>query len=485
MKNSVITLNSFRQIIKENKFMLALFFLSILVVFSGLSTHSFALDEIFSIFISKDWPVMINTLWNEEANMWFYYIILYFWRTLGTNEFVIRSLSIIFAIGSIPLTYGIAKHLFNKKVARISVLLLVLNFFYIIAAQFARGYSLLLFLTLASMYSFLRFGENKKFKVLYVLSSALSIYTHFYAGLVLLSQFLTATLTKKLKRLFYAYLAVGVFLIPILLSPSFRSGQIDWIIKPTLTNLLGTVFVLTGDFPPLLIVFGLIFVFIAPHVMRNIKKFKYQILLLWLFTPIVTAFSFSLLIKPVYQSVYFLISLPPFLILAADGVNRFSKQSLKRILLITIVALSLLRLSLWYSQNTDYKWVFSNNDEDWRLATYFIDDNARDYDAIIFYGYYNKMPYEHYSQKNTPKVVEISEAPYSFGGGSELPKPNYEILTKLDYERVWLLRREADRGLLNRDEQLAEIQTILDKNYSPKSVHQFPGLKLILYEYET
>lgn len=485
MKKTDLTLKSIKKIFLENMEIPALFLFGFSLVFIGLSGHSFTLDETFSLFISKNWSEMTKILWNEEANMWLYYLILHFWQKLGTNEFVIRSLSLIFAVGSTPLAYGIGKKLFNEITARMSVLLLVLNFFYIIAAQFARGYSLLLLLTLASTYSFLRFNENKKYKVLYILSSVLSVYTHFYAGFVILSQVLTAILTKKFKSFFYAFLSVGIFLIPILFSPSILSNQVDWITRPTTTNLLGTAYVLSGDFPPLFIIYGLLFIFITPFVVRNLREFKYQFLSSWLLAPIVLAFLFSLFVKPLYQSVYFLISLPPFVLLAADGMGRLSRKKLKSLFLIAIMVLSIFRLSLWYSRNTDYKWVFSNNDEDWRLATSYINDNARDNDAIVFYGYYNRVPYEYYSQKDTPKIIEIADEPYSLGGGSELPEPNYELLTNLDFERLWLLLREGDRGILDRDEQLAKIQAEIDKKYSEEFVRDFPGLKLILYSIES
>jgi len=170
-----------------------------------------------------------------------------------------------------------------------------------------------------------------------------------------------------------------------------------------------------------------------------------------------------------------------------------SNKSWKRLLLVTILVLSILRLSLWYTGNTRYKWVFSNNEDDYRSATNFITSNAQQNDAIIFYGYYNRLPYEYYSdrnklvysQKDTPEVIDISTAVYDLGGGSKLPEPDIELLSNLDNKRVWLLLRDSDRGLLNRDQQLNVIKTALVAKYSQENSYEFPGLKLVLFSDES
>lgn len=488
MKSFEFILTNLEKVLR-NYAEILLFFLGLALAVFRLSTHSYGLDEIFSIHISKNWPSMINVFWNEEANMWFYYFILHFWQTFGQNEFIIRSLSVLFSLGAIPVIFNIGKILFDKNVARISVLLMVVNIFYIISAQLARGYSLSLLLTLLSMYCFLQFNKGKKYKVFYVLSTTLSVYTHFYAGFVFLSQVLIAFFTKYLKRYYLAFLVVVIFLAPIVFSPSIRSHQVDWIEKPTLRNLIGTSYVFSGDFPPLLIIYGFIFIFVALYVVRNIRNIKYSILSIWLVAPVATSFLFSLFVKPIFQSVYFLICLPPFVILAADGISRISKRKLKVFLLMTIVAFSVVRLFLWYSKNTEYKWVFSNNDDDWRSMVNFINENSQEGDAIIFYGYYNKMPYEFYSESNklvyarkdTPRAIEISSSAYDLGGGGKLPEPNFKLLSDLEYKRVWLLLRNADRGVLNRDQQLSEIKLLLEKKYRSEKVNEAPGLKVNLY----
>jgi len=422
--------------IKNNSALFMLLSLGALILSFGISFHSFTLDETFSLYVTKNWSHMINILWNEEANMWFYYFILRFWRYIGTSELAVRSLSAGFALGTIPFVYEIAKQLFNRKTAQISALLMIINAYYVIASQFARGYSLLLLLTSASTYFFLQLDKDKKFKTLYVLVMTLSIYTHFYAGFVMLSHLLSEMVMKRVRGNYSPFILIGVLLAPILFSPSIQSTQVDWIEAPKLINLIGTAFTLSGDFPLLFVIYGFLFLTITPRVIKNIRKSGYLVLTLWLFVPIAISYLFSLFVKPIYQSVYFLISLPPFILLAASGIEDLRRKGIKVLVLTSIIAFSLLRLTLWYTGNLDYKWVFANNDEDWREATNFIENEAKDEDAIIFYGYYNQMPYKYYSGSNIPEVIEIAQSTYSFGGGTALPIPNYDLLSSLVNSRI-------------------------------------------------
>lgn len=500
MERLKITLKNLYEKIKKNTGITALFFLGTSLIIFGLSAHSFVFDEVFSLYASRNFSEMTKILWEQEANMWFYYLILHLWQKLGTSEFIIRSLSGIIGSASLVVFWHVAKKLFGKKVALISVFLMLINVYFIITAQLARGYILSLFFTLVSMYIFTNF-DKKGGKVLYVISTALSVYTHFYAGFIFLSQILFAILTKKFKIYRLSFLTISILLSPILLSPSIHSHQVDWIVKPTLRNLVGTSFVFAGDYPPLLVIYSFLFIFLIPRLVENLRNPKYKLILLWLITPVLTSFLISVLFKPIFQSVYFLTSLPPFVILAGLAIKNISKKHIKYLMLSTIFILSILRLSLWYRGDTRYKWVFRNNEDDFRHAVSLVNREAKEGDVIAFYGYNNRLPYEFYSarnklaysernklvysQKDTPKVLEISTAAYDLGGGSRLPEPNLNLLTDLDNKRVWLLVKYSDRGFLDRDEQVLEIKMALAEKYQVESVYEFPGLQLVLYVHES
>ena len=111
------------------------------------------IDEAGSIFIARDWSQMWQYLLSREANMWLYYIMLNPWLKLGHSEAIIRALSAVFAVATIPAIYMLGRQLFGQRAGAISSLLVASNAFFISYAQEARGYTLLVLLvTLSSLF---------------------------------------------------------------------------------------------------------------------------------------------------------------------------------------------------------------------------------------------------------------------------------------------------------------------------------------------
>src|SRR5688572_17300900 len=71
----------------------------------------------------------ITLHWNGQP--WFHKPPLYFWITailfkiFGTSEFVARSLSAVAGVGCVALSYLIARHLYGRTSAILSVLILI------------------------------------------------------------------------------------------------------------------------------------------------------------------------------------------------------------------------------------------------------------------------------------------------------------------------------------------------------------------------
>lgn len=474
MKNKIFKL------LQQNWGLISIVILSVCLTFYRLAYQSYGFDEAYSIYITKDLLTMISNLWNHEANMWLYYAILYFWRVFGTSEFAVRALSAFFAIATIPVIYMLGNYVHSKRVALIASLLAAVNVAYIFYAQEARGYTLVLFLVSLSSYSYLRFEEDRRYKALFVISSALSVYTHFYAGLVFLAKMLAAFLGKKVKLITTAVLAVFLLITPIIFAPSIHSHQIDWILAPSLHNLVGTAFFLSGDFPPLFVLYGLIFVYSTPFFVKHYRDEAYGFLYIWLILPIIFSFAFSLLVKPIYQSTYFLICLPPFLLLAAISINRFKNSLLKIGLVLAILIFSIIRLSLLFSEDIKDKWVISNEKYDWRSAVGYISSNVQNADAVIVYPYQDKLLYTAYNPEGNQKVVEISSEPYLISGGKKLPEPNISGIESLKYPHVWLLLQVVkDEDFDHNKRQSDEIINALSKNYAIDSTKEYFGVELV------
>ena len=80
-----------------------------------------------------------------------YYILLRGWSWFGTNDSWLRSLAVIFALGSIWLTYKLGCYLFNKSTGLIAALMLTISPLFINHAQEVRYYTMSVFLGLAGI----------------------------------------------------------------------------------------------------------------------------------------------------------------------------------------------------------------------------------------------------------------------------------------------------------------------------------------------
>ena len=128
--------------------------------FHSLAAKSFWFDEGVSVAIARlDWYNFARILWRREANMSLYYLFLRFWLHFGESEFFVRSLSVLFAIASIPVIYVLGRRLFGSRVGLIAAALLAINAYHIQYSQDARSYSLMVFLCLLSS---LYFSEASK-----------------------------------------------------------------------------------------------------------------------------------------------------------------------------------------------------------------------------------------------------------------------------------------------------------------------------------
>ena len=443
--------------------------LTIITSFLFLGSKSFWIDESFSYYTSHSLTILISTIWHEEPNMWIYYFALHFWLLISRGEFFIRSLSAIFAVLSIPIFYKIGELLFNKKVALITCILLSIHVFFILYAQEARSYSLMLLLTCISTYTFLKFKENSKYKILFAVSSMLAVYAHFYAAFVLLAQEIYSVLKRVLKSYIYVFLLIGILLIPLFIAPSLRNGQIvDWIPSTRISEIIGTFFLLGGDFLPLAALYNLLFAlgfFIA------VKERKHLFPFIWVFIPIIAALLISV-VKPIYQSAYLFICLPAFLLITGFALTKIKNIILFYGAFLLLVLFSIIRLYFWYSNTPPIYFngiafsYINNIHENWRDAVNYVSTHGERNDIVIFYGYYGKLDYEFYETTSSPRTVEIASRAYDLGGGTLLPEPNKALIKKFTNKYVWFVENRTTGENFNRAKEYNEIKTLLLENYN-------------------
>lgn len=476
-----------------------LFLLFGLVIAIAVSSYligdkKFYLDEIASITETKNWEIMINVIKNYDGNMWLYDILLHFWIKIGTSEIILRSFSAFFAVLTIIPLYKLTRVLFNSKTARIMMIIFPLNVFFVKNAQFARSYSLLLFLTTCSCYVFVHFlvYQKKAYLILYFVLNVLSIYTHLFGVFIVLSHIFALFFLKNKKNLkifIFIFFSILMCLLPLVLSKSIHSSQIDWIKKPSLLHQGGIFFILSGDYLPLSIFYAFIllaFLFNrAMYLRRNLTNlsWNYVFITVILLFPIITSFMFSLTIKPIFVLQYLIICLVPFLMIVASILAKIRNQMILKIALILVVVLSIVRLFGWYSQDSKLAIVIQNNYDDWKSVSRYIALNSNPGDAYFVYPVFSQESFDYYFQKEYMEKI----IPKIYLGSDSLVtgKPRYFSLMPLlkvneTYKRIWYVLYSGQD--VNNKEVNKNITEILSKNYKLREEIEISKSIIRLYE---
>jgi len=468
-----------------------------------LGSKSIWFDEALSIQRVQLWHVGWGELFTYDRNMWFYYMLLFGWGHLGNGEAFLRGLSVLFALGSLPVYYLLSKHLFGQKVALLAVFLLAINSFFVRYAQEVRGYSLYFLLSLMSTWIFLKLlhKPSKILYFLYILCVALSIYTQIFAVFLLLIHTLLLLFTSRSswKRYSICVLLILICISPLLLKGGQAKDNLAWIPPVQITTLPAYFLALSSEQPFLCILYALLCSISLIWIVSMTRKERHLFLLskdgwkdafiyTWLFLPLLLTLCYSVLFSPVFVDRYLITGLAPLLLLVSIGLSKIIHRRLFLICLISICIFSFLSLTDWYTGNQYFTLGASNKKEDWRTAVAYICTDARANDSVTFYAYFVHIPYDYYAHTSSECLrkhvheIELASAPYWDGGGGSLPAPNRALLKNLPTmtTRVWLVLshgKDIPQQVIQRD----LIQRLLAQNYVLVSMKQFEGVAVQLY----
>lgn len=147
-------------------------------------------DEAFSINAGAQ-PLSTILSGGVDTHPPLYYLLLHFWVPIfGDSEFAIRLLSACLGTVVVPLTFLLAERLVDRRTAVLAALISVFSPFLVYYSQEARMYALVTCFSLASVYaltSMLR-RPTRLAWVFYLVTTLLSMYSHYYAFFVLLCQ---------------------------------------------------------------------------------------------------------------------------------------------------------------------------------------------------------------------------------------------------------------------------------------------------------
>ena len=437
-----------------------------LLRFYALSAESLWFDEAYSVWVARHgvgWHIALST---QRISPPLYYLCLHFWLWLGTSEFVARSLSVMFGLGSIVAAYGLAKQLFDARVGLLSALLLAISPLHIWYSQEARMYILVAALGICSAYFMLlalRDGRLWQWSG-YVLSTALVMNAHYFAVFLVPFQnayvlylILRRHVGRDLCRRWLLSQAIIGLLSVIGLAGMFSSestywwGLLDtWHGAPTITDLLGLMFSFslgTTVRGPLIYWSGL-FIF-GSCVLGSLLTFRrgrlslsvdrgLLFLMLYLVVPLGTIFLLSQF-RSFWVLRYIFPFLPPYCIIVARGISRISRSAHGgtrkpgRVLAVLMLG-AIVLISLWPVANI-YRY---EQKENWRAVVEHVTAEEQPGDLIFMVDEDIWLPFEHYYRGSMRRMgisrVVTERDLLAARVGTILPS----------YSRIWLVLSHTD-----------------------------------------
>ncbi|HKP37487.1 MAG TPA: glycosyltransferase family 39 protein [Pyrinomonadaceae bacterium] len=327
-------------------------------------------DEIFSVHAAEhSWSGLVKFVAADIIHPPFFYALLKVWMAIGGQSVLwMRLLPVLFGVAAIfPFALLCRELKLKPGETNLALLLMAVSGFQIKYAQILRMYTLLLFLSLFSIWLFLRFvraqtGSRRELWALTAINLLL-VYTHYY-GWVLVGLECLIVLFSQRRALVSFLISTGACVLAYVpwiyeVAALRKSGgglaqNIGWIDRPRVRDVVEFFVVFSKPFlftqsnaerpyKPLTawMVLGLIIVPIVVVSWRlllnsNTRTTAWRLLTL-AFAPVIFAIIFSWIFPyPIWGTRHLIISAGPFFILAAIGILRLTPYWLR------ILALSLL-----------------------------------------------------------------------------------------------------------------------------------------------
>jgi len=409
-----------------------------------------------------------------------YYLILKIWSTIfGYSEISLRFPSIAFGVGTVYLTFLIARQVFSKSrlFYLLAPILLATSGLHVYYSQEARMYSLATFLATLAVYAFI------KSSWLLFSFSITSLLMADYVGIFLLPVFWIWGIWKKKDSGWWkAFLAThlplivfGILWLPIFL---IQSSHGKWLLEtlPAWQSVAGGAtfkqagilwakFVLGRiSFQDKAFYYLLVGVASIPALVGLFnairKRREVELIWLWLVVPLASGFIASF-VFPAFIYFRFMFTLPAFFILISWGVSGI-KSKASKILIIGLLVFS--NLFGWFI----YAKQANQQREHWKQAVEFIERVANDKEIVVF----------EYPEPFTPWRWYSSGKVEAFGATDEISADGLKTqertksLTK-DVEGVYYFEYLRD---LSDPERVIE-KTLAEEGFSAKEIFDyFPGV---------
>lgn len=352
----------------------------------GIADSCLWFDEIFGVHAAEhSWSGMFGFVAEDLVHPPLFYVLLKLWMAVGGDGvFWLRLFPVIFSVlAIIPFLY-LCREL-NLKFLTIAAALglFTVNGALIKYSQEVRMYSLLLFLSLMSVWLFARFFIKGKSFLALVIVNILLVYTHYFGWLVVGSEIVAILIFQriKIKQMLLMFGLALVGYVPWIIavyraadSGSELTQNIGWIERPGIRSIFDFVFDVIEPFYfqasnaeltslfyisiPLLILTGIVKVFFYANWKNFEDKNQFYLLAIFITVPIVLALVASWILPySVWGSRHLIVVYAPIMILSAIFFTEIKQATIKKIGLFVIIFLVSIAFVLQLvKQPPEYVW---------------------------------------------------------------------------------------------------------------------------------
>lgn len=455
-----------------------------------LGARSLWLDEGVSIGIARmSWTEFFRILSIREANMSLYYLFLRGWSLLGDSEFFLRLASVLFGTAAILVFAIFVSRIADRFVATSTGFLLAISVLQIRYTREVRSYGLVLFLLALSWMFFeraLRRGLRRDF-VLWTLVSALAIYAHMFALLVVVAQLTCLAFAGITRDQFFRFAratAAGVVLISPLMvfSLTTQANPLSWIPPLSLASFRELLQDFSnGPLTQVAIACGLFLVAVAFLIRaRSSDRLPLAVAVVGTLVPVGLTALISLH-QPAFLSRYLIVALPSFLLAVSFALSRIPRPA------SCAVLAGMLLLSMGFLRNLYVEPAWN----DFRDAAIWIDRKTHGSgDALIVWESLARPASDYYA-RHTP--TDISPPQVVFPGRSPqllaadlVVTPDLASLDRIaaTYPRVFVLFDSSSEPAQYTIWQAFIVRRIsLNHRMSGRYITPgYPGTQVLLFE---
>lgn len=304
-------------------------------------------DETYTLWIARlGLPGMLPAL-GADIHPPLHFVLVWLWRGLGgESEVWLRTLSVLFGVATVAVTWGLTRDTFGRGAALLAALLLTLHRTHIHMSQEVRMYALLWMLYSLALWAAWRWieGGRRRDAVLYVLAGVAAFYTHYQSILVLgcVGAWGVVALARQPARLLRwvglnaAILVLFAPMLPTFVHQLARNRDTHWIKPPHLSDLNSLLRGMSFGAPYLIVPLLLLAVLPLLGARRRAAS------LLWTFIVVPVAVSYVVTLRGghLYADRYMFYTLPAWCALIGAGVMGLPWKWARAALAVGIVALA-------------------------------------------------------------------------------------------------------------------------------------------------